>query len=35
VGVCERDGGCGNYELGQADTWQTPRRYEFGFRVEF
>ncbi len=35
TGLCEREGGCGDYDLGEADSWQTPRRYEFGFRVEF
>jgi hypothetical protein len=34
TGVC--DGvGCGSYELGEATSWATPRRYEVGFRFEF
>ena len=39
--VCENWGGCANPEgpgqvpLGAATNWQTPRRYEVGFRVEF
>ena len=36
IGLCERDLGCGTgYALGDYDSWQTPRRYELGFRVEF
>jgi hypothetical protein len=33
--VCERVGGCGEIEMGEPTDWQTPRRYELGFRVEF
>jgi hypothetical protein len=39
--VCEEWGGCadpegpGSVPLGAATNWQTPRRYEVGFRIEF
>jgi hypothetical protein len=33
--VCDIVYGCGDYEMGDATTWTTPRRYEVGFRVEF
>jgi hypothetical protein len=33
--VCTHDGGCGDFEMGEPTDWQTPRRYELGFRVEF
>ncbi len=39
--VCEHIGGCGLAEdgapidMGDPTDWQTPRRYELGFRVEF
>jgi hypothetical protein len=33
--VCTHDGGCGAFEMGEPTDWQTPRRYELGFRVEF
>jgi hypothetical protein len=33
--VCENYGGCGSASLGQPFDWQTPRRYEVGFRLEF
>ena len=35
TGICDIDYGCGQYEMGDATTWTTPRRYEVGFRVEF
>ena len=41
VSVCEHISGCGSYEdgapikMGDPTNWQTPRRYEVGFRVEF
>jgi hypothetical protein len=35
TGVCNAISGCGEYELGDPDTWRLPRRYEVGFRVEF
>jgi hypothetical protein len=35
-GVCDSDTGCGgDIGWGDPDTWQTPRRYELGFRIEF
>lgn len=36
--VCETDaawGNCSPYLFGQATNWQTPRRFEAGFRIEF
>ena len=33
--VCRGIGGCGSYEMGDFTDWQTPRRYEVGFRFEF
>jgi hypothetical protein len=33
--VCTRISGCGEFEMGDPTDWQTPRRYEVGFRVEF
>ena len=33
--VCRRISGCGEIEMGEPTNWQTPRRYELGFRVEF
>jgi hypothetical protein len=38
TGVCETNndwGSCGSTLFGQATTWQTPRRFEAGFRIEF
>jgi hypothetical protein len=35
TGVCGHISGCGEFEMGDATNWQTPRRYEVGFRVEF
>ena len=35
TGVCNSPSGCGQYEMGDATTWTTPRRYEVGFRIEF
>ena len=35
TGVCSDVGGCGQYEMGDVTNWQTPRRYEVGFRIEF
>jgi hypothetical protein len=36
TGVCVSINGCGGDTLtGGATNWQTPRRYELGFRVEF
>jgi hypothetical protein len=36
TGVCNSINGCGGDTLtGGATNWQTPRRYELGFRVEF
>ena len=35
AGVCEYRLGCGGYAWGQPTNWQTPRRYEAGFRIEF
>jgi outer membrane receptor protein involved in Fe transport len=35
TGVCTRISGCGDIEMGEPTDWQTPRRYEVGFRVEF
>jgi hypothetical protein len=35
TGVCDIVYGCGEYEMGDATTWETPRRYEVGFRIEF
>jgi outer membrane receptor protein involved in Fe transport len=35
-GVCDSDTGCGgDIAWGDPDSWQTPRRYELGFRIEF
>jgi hypothetical protein len=35
-GVCTSDTGCGtDRPWGAATSWQTPRRYEVGFRIEF
>jgi hypothetical protein len=33
--VCARVSGCGDINMGEPTNWQTPRRYEVGFRVEF
>jgi hypothetical protein len=33
--VCTGISGCGDYALGETTEWETPRRYELGFRVEF
>ena len=35
--VCEYNRGCepGGFAMGEAMDWQTPRRYEAGFRLEF
>ena len=33
--VCENVTGCGDFEMGDATSWQWPRRYELGVRVEF
>lgn len=33
--VCESVRGCGDVAMGEPVNWQTPRRYEVGFRVEF
>ena len=39
--VCDLISGCGSYEdgapinMGDPTNWQTPRRYEVGFRIEF
>jgi outer membrane receptor protein involved in Fe transport len=33
--VCDIVYGCGEYEMGDATEWATPRRYEIGFRIEF
>jgi len=33
--VCWFASGCGDIGMGEATDWQTPRRYELGFRVEF
>jgi len=33
--VCWHISGCGEIEMGEPTNWQTPRRYEVGFRVEF
>ena len=33
--VCGHISGCGDIEMGDPTDWQTPRRYELGFRVEF
>jgi hypothetical protein len=33
--VCGRVYGCGDVDMGGPTDWQTPRRYEVGFRVEF
>jgi len=33
--VCERETGCGDFEMGDPTEWQIPRRYELGLRVEF
>jgi hypothetical protein len=36
TGVCDIDSGCsGGRVWSESDTWQTPRRYELGFRIEF
>ena len=37
VGVCDRASGCfgGAFEMGEPTDWQTPRRWELGFRAEF
>jgi len=45
TGVCESDTGCTgylpdgltqvHYDFGDTTSWQTPRRYEVGFRIEF
>ena len=35
VSVCERISGCGDIAMGEPTNWQTPRRYEFGLRLEF
>jgi hypothetical protein len=34
-GVCTHISGCGDIEMGDPTNWQTPRRYELGFRLEF
>lgn len=33
--VCDSLTGCGEFEMGEALSWQQPRRYELGVRVEF
>ena len=33
--VCWDVNGCGSYAFSDAITWQTPRRFELGFRIEF
>ena len=33
--VCSQISGCGSFEQGDSTSWQIPRRYELGFRVEF
>jgi hypothetical protein len=35
TGVCWHISGCAGIEMGEPINWQTPRRYEVGFRVEF
>jgi hypothetical protein len=35
VSGCGLDEGGAPIEMGDATDWQTPRRYEVGFRVEF
>ena len=36
TGVCTNDTGCGtDRPWGAPTTWQSPRRYELGFRIEF
>ena len=35
TGICGDANGCLDYEFGQDDYWQTPRRFEVGFRIEF
>ena len=35
ISVCQRISGCGSIAMGEPTNWQTPRRYEVGFRVEF
>jgi hypothetical protein len=37
VWVCDRVSGCGGdeFEMGEPTDWQTPRRWELGFRIEF
>ena len=34
TGVCDRITGCGDYEMGDPTSWQTPCRYQLGMRVE-
>ena len=33
--VCTHITGCGGFDMGEPTNWQTPRRYEVGFRLEF
>jgi hypothetical protein len=33
--VCEEVSGCGDYELGEAIDWETPRAWEVGVRLTF
>ena len=33
--VCSQISGCGTFQQGDYMSWQIPRRYELGFRVEF
>jgi len=33
--VCSHISGCDDFEMGDPTYWQTPRRYELGFRLEF
>jgi len=35
TGVCSDPNGCGSYDFTDATSWQSPRRFELGFRLEF
>jgi hypothetical protein len=34
-GVCQDNAGCGSHAWSEASSWQNPRRFEAGFRIEF
>ena len=35
LSVCDQFSGCGSFQVGDSTSWQIPRRYELGLRVEF